>query len=66
MPSGRIHAACNVRQAKGALEDKKDGEGSENEKDVQRNAIAPARPLHHHEDGEQDDGALREPLEERL
>ena len=42
------------------------GKRSEDEKDVERNAIAPACPLHHHEDGEQDDGALREPLEEGL
>ena len=66
MPSGRIHARLNLREAKRALEDQQDGERSEDEKDIERDAIAPSRPLHHHEDGEEHDGALREPLEKGL
>ena len=66
MPSGRIHAAWMCREAKGALEDQQDRERAEDEKDIERDAIAPSRPLNHHEDGQQHDGALREPLEERL
>ena len=54
----------NVREAERALEDQQDGERPENEEYVERDAIAPPCPLHHHENGEQDDGALREPLEE--
>ena len=66
MPSGRIHVGLDVRQAERALEDQQDRERAEDQKDVERDAIAPACPLHHHEDGQQDDGALRKPLEKRL
>ena len=41
-------------------------EGAEDQEDVERDTIAPAAPLDQHEDGEQNDGALGEPLEERL
>ena len=56
----------DVREAKGAFENQQDRKRSEDEKDIERDAIAPSCPLNHHEDGQEHDGALREPLEERL
>ena len=49
-----------------ALHENQQGERAEDQGDVERNTIAPLRPLRHHHDGEQDHRALREPLEERL
>ena len=66
MPSGRIHGGLDVGEAKRALENQQNGKRAENEKDVERNAVAPPRPLKQDDDGEQDDRALGEPLEEDL
>ena len=56
----------NVREPERALQDEENGKRPKDEKYVQRDAIAPTCPLQHHENGEQHDGSLREPLEERL
>ncbi len=49
----------DVGQAQRSLENQQDRERPEDQEDVERHAVAPARPLHHDEDGQQDDGALR-------
>ena len=52
----------NGRKAEGALEDQQDRERAEDQEDIERDAIAPPCPLHHHEDGQKNDGGLRKPL----
>ena len=52
----------DLGEAEGALEDQKSGKRSKHEEDVERNAIAPARRSDQHDDREEDDAALREPL----
>ena len=54
----------NVREPERTLKDEESGKRPKNEEYVQRDPIAPPCPLQHHENGEQDDGSLREPLEE--
>ena len=54
----------NLRQPERTFKDEESGKGPENEEYVERDAIAPPCPLQHHENGEQDDRSLREPLEE--
>jgi hypothetical protein len=49
-----------------AFNDDQQSERSENECDIKRDAIAPFGPLPCHQNGQEDDGALGEPLEESL
>jgi len=56
----------NARQAKRPVGYQQRREGTENQDDVERHSIAPPKPLRHQKDGEEQDGALREPLEENL
>jgi hypothetical protein len=54
----------NVREPERTLKDEENRKRPKDEEYVERDPIAPPGPLQHHENGEQDDGPLREPLEE--
>ncbi len=56
----------NLGEAKRPLEHEQGRQRAEHETDVERDAVAPSRPLDHHQGGEQDDRPLGEPLEDGL